>query len=989
MIFNYDDYGNILQNRIYLANPQKNYIGELTNVNSLKVKRLFNGINEVEFVIYEYENDERNEFYDDILEKKLIEVQYMGWFEINQATPTLDEGSPIEYKSVKAVSLESKLINKNIDDINGVFALYDVIDTSKSLLHIISSLTNWSIGHVDNELIGKKRTFSIDTARIYNLLTTDISKSFECIFKFNTYEKTINAYVAEDYGKLTDIVIHGSNVLKSYNRVANGDDIVTRIKVVGGDGLDIRSVNPSRTNYLTNISYFLNEKWMSRGLIDAYDNYNNAYHDSMSSYITNRDLLKSKYQELNALNVQLRNIEMLKKQQEEIQGTHIQMHGGTPPINTPEYEMYLQATNNIALYITQIVDKKVEINSKQAEIDSVQDMLESISETIKMENYFTTEQLDELDEFLIESDTYEDSTFTITDIMTDAEVIDMKIELMNNGNNELKKVSRPQFTDSITINNLFNMIDNADSPISYKELIEDMEEGNLITIIFRDDYYVTARLMQMDIDFDNLKDINVVFSTKSRLDTAEDQLSEMIANADKSSRVISLAKIGYDEASKQRNTVREFMNGALDATTNAMHNNDRVETELGKYGIKNKKWLEDENRYSDYMSWWNQNTLLFSSDGFKTSQAGIGLFTTEGGEKFYGILAPVIVGDLVMTSALKIINEANSVTIDKDGASFIDCDITINKDENTIYISADKGFELVKNGVPQFYIDSNGNAMFRGFISVTNDTNTINIDGEKGIEILKGTEKVLYLDTDGNINMRGNLSVTNNINTVNINGENGFEIVKNSLIEGEEGEKIIYLDTNGDANFLGNVTAKGGKIAGFNFDDDETKHLTGFYYMNPDNGKYMRISPINFRDGDGEVSTRHGSIDLGYCTSMEDYSALIHLRSDGYARFGKVSDIGSSLRFNDFLRWEETSYEKGSDTIVYSQNFRINTDGTVRIKSPDIPKPTKSIDITSDKLTVGFIGGGGTSYDLKRDASGLITKMTSDDGVVIKLSCNL
>ena len=61
-----------------------------------------------------------------------------------------------------------------------------------------------------------------------------------------------------------------------------------------------------------------------------------------------------------------------------------------------------------------------------------------------------------------------------------------------------------------------------------------------------------------------------------------------------------LNKIGYDQASKQRSEVREFMNGSFNATLNRIKSDDNIQTELGEFGIINKKYLPDEDRYSDY-----------------------------------------------------------------------------------------------------------------------------------------------------------------------------------------------------------------------------------------------------------------------------------------------------------------------------------------------------------------------------------------------------
>ena len=743
-----DSNGHFIQNRIFLANPQKRYIGELSGVKEFSKSLNFNNMHEANFKIYEYENGERNEYYDDIIAKKLVEIQYVGWFEVTNVNATQDENSPYEYKQISCLSLENKLVDKNIDDINGVFALYDMSDTEHSLLHIISKLTNWKIGHVDNVLLGKKRTFAIDNAQIYNFLTTDVSKSFECIFVFNTYDKTINAYTLSNYGNLTDIVIHGRNILKGYETVSKGEDIVTKIKVVGGDGLDIRDVNPTATNYLINLDYFLvpisEGGWMTDGTINAYKAYQTAYDNFYTTYTSNRALLKSKLAELTTLNTQLKDLEGLKKAQEEIQGSYIQLYNGTPPIGTAEYTSYLNATNAISSYVTQIAAKKVDIKNKESEISNVRITLDNIGVDLNMSKYFTSAQLDELSDFLTEGDVYEDSTFIVTDTMTEDEKIDMKIELMQNGANELARASQPQFTTTISASNLFSMRDEPDSPISYSTWISQFEVGNLITIKFRDDYYVTARLIKIEIDFDNPSDIQLTFSNKNRLDNSLIQLGEITALAGRTASALSLAKFGYDQASKQVNEVREFINGTLDATLNAVQNNGNQELYIDEFGLHGRKWLPDQNKYGNYQMWLNTNNLLFSSDGFKTTQTAIGLLTAPDGDQFYGVATDVLIGNLILGSKLKIANSSGTYSIDNNGFSAINGIYSVGINPNT----PSEIINIKVNGTKKLYIDvATNELMFNGKLTA----NAINADMINALNIVATSVKSSWVYT-GSLN---------------------------------------------------------------------------------------------------------------------------------------------------------------------------------------------------------------------------------------------
>ena len=99
------------------------------------------------------------------------------------------------------------------------------------------------------------------------------------------------------------------------------------------------------------------------------------------------------------------------------------------------------------------------------------------------------------------------------------------------------------------------------------------------------------------------------------------------------------------------------------------------------------------------------------------------------------------------------------------------------------------------------------------------------------------------------------------------------------------------------------IEATTGEIAGFFFSDEEV--YGGLIYNNPENGKYIRFSPYSSHTGGGEYNTNYGALDLGMVNDDGNINTLIHLRSDGYARFGLVSSSGTSVRFNDFLRYDQ------------------------------------------------------------------------------------
>jgi hypothetical protein len=785
MIFSYDSYNKLKQGKLFLANPQKKYIGVLGGVKQLKFAKSFNNMDEISFSIYKTENELINPFYDKIEEKRLIEFRpHMGWFQIQTVSEKND--GLIPYKEISCLSLENELIGKSIYDINGVYSLYDIATPETSLLHIISQQTGWRIGHVDNALTSKWRTFSIDSEKAYNILMTDISKSFECVFQFNTYDKTINAYTLENLGELTDIFITHKNLLKEYILEGNADKIVTKLKVTGSEGVDIRRVNPTGTNYIINIDYYkvpISEGgWMTDELVNALNNYQSAYDSQISVYNSTLSVLQNLQLNLTNLKSNLVDLQSLQKSQEEIIGSYVDAYNGAPPTYDPVYALYLNAINAKDSYVSQIAMKKNEIKSKETEIDTVKNQLNNISNNLDMALYLNQEQLDELNTFLTENEEYQDSTFVITDTMTDDEITEMELELLSNGVNELARVSKPQPTFEITAKNLYTIQDN-DRVLSYDKWKEKLDVGNLITIRLRKELDVTVRILKIDFDFENLEEISLTLSNKSRLDDDLSVFEEVLADAGRSASALSLNKFGYDQAAKLSSPVREFINGTLNATQNAMQSNDNQELYIDGYGLHMRKWLPDQNKYSDYQAWWANRSLLFSSDGFKTTQMAVGLLNAPDGNQYYGVAAPVLIGDLIVGSRLNISNNSGTYSISDNGFNAVNgiYSVTINPN------APSEIFKIAVNGSNKLYVDTVSNKLiFHGDLHAASGTFSGTVTASK-ISASTITGNTITGGVISGTNISGGSITGTTINATTINGGtiNGVTISSSFINNGD------------------------------------------------------------------------------------------------------------------------------------------------------------------------------------------------------------
>lgn len=208
--------------RIFLCETDKTRICQLETSNTSGVFK-FNAYSELSFEVARIYNDlvsgtsQVNPFYDKIEALRLIELEHIGYFEIQ--TPELSSDGIKEIKIVTANSLEYTLSQKylrklhintgELDSIEVMVAtsrhggansdtikpvvLYDREDQELSLLHIaLQNIPGWTIKNVDASLRTVSRTFDLDRISVYDFLMNEVCDKFNCYILFDTINNEIS-----------------------------------------------------------------------------------------------------------------------------------------------------------------------------------------------------------------------------------------------------------------------------------------------------------------------------------------------------------------------------------------------------------------------------------------------------------------------------------------------------------------------------------------------------------------------------------------------------------------------------------------------------------------------------------------------------------------------------------------------------------------------------------------------------------------------------
>jgi hypothetical protein len=692
---------------IYIADANKNIIGTI-QARELQSDMCFNNISTVSFKVYKYEDRLETANYNYIELMRLVEVTYLGWFQITKADK-VGNGTDYEYIEIEASSLENEATTKTLtsfgqlgtddDEQGGLdrYRLYSIADPDHSILHIWQKkLPSWSIGYVDPMITQEYRTFTNDEVGAYSFLVEEVSKTFECIFQFDTYNQTVNAYKLENIGQVTSIYLSYRNLLKSVKISANFSDIKTVYTVAGGDDngstLGIIEVNPSGNNQITNFSYY--KSWMSAALQSKLDSYQAEYNNRQTAFNNAITTLQTYYTELNNLH------NKLPSDLSSINWTEY----GLDELNT-KYDVY---NNNMALYVgtnnsnytsnynlresvnSEIKVRQLQITAKENQIDALVVLCESL--VLDIHDYLGDELYKELSRYYHE-DTFTDDTFVATEIMSVSEILEMKKDLLAMAQSDLTKRCKPQYQIEVDAVNFTTIPE-------FKEYTDQLNLGNIITLDFGDGVLVESRLLKIHMNWDSPDDFSLTFSSKNRLDGIYEQLSEIQSQSNGVTTAYNISGTGWNTAKNKTSTFSEYMSSTLDLANQKLKNSSNETFIADSTGTKWRKLINGTDNYSPNQMWGVGNGLYLTQNSWQTVSMAIGEGTYNG-QSIYGIWAPLICGDLLLGQNLSIINQSGNFNINNNGFSAVYGNNTVRinpNDPNNI-------FSISVAGSRKFYVD--------------------------------------------------------------------------------------------------------------------------------------------------------------------------------------------------------------------------------------------------------------------------------------------
>ena len=332
--------------------------------------------------------------------------------------------------------------------------------------------------------------------------------------------------------------------------------------------------------------------------------------------------------------------------------------------------------------------------------------------------------------------TYKNNNYK-SDGLTNTELFEYANEFIEVAKKDIYKSATLQHCITATLKNLLVMKE-------FQPIVNYFEVGNWIQVEI-DDVVYRLRLLDYEIDFDDLKNLAITFSDVKKANNSVTDVESILNSAASMATSYGALVKQAGQGKKSSEQLNDWVNKGL--TLTKMKIFDSAENQnitWDNHGLLCKEYLPITDTYDKKQLKIINRGLYLTDDEWQTSKAGIGDFTfynpkSRQMEEAYGVIADTLVGNLILSENVGIYNVSNSVELDERGLT-----ITANGVDNQTVFEIDK-LEEDENGNENLkkllFVDSDGNLVLNGSIRVNSaaDTSVSTLDDIVNTERLTDT----------------------------------------------------------------------------------------------------------------------------------------------------------------------------------------------------------------------------------------------------------
>ena len=348
---------------------------------------------------------------------QVVGMQYVQWPGIGlfvlMEPKTTNEGI-VEMKSCTLYSSEYEFTYKTITLENSAYNFWNPAAPDDTLIgRILERMPSWSVGEIDETLIGRYRVFEDTGQNIYNFLKSTAQEKYGCLIDFDTLNRKIYATAFTSPVATKPVYLSLDNLAKKLDITENTEDILTCLDMNGADGVDIRSVNPLGTNKIYDLGYFLTEEKVGATLAVKWTAWNQAFKEAQTTYFSKTveyALAQAKY---DAQAAKITDLQNELKELETLQSTYVSAEASG-----------IDMSDQLAAVKAQIAAKQAEIDQANAKLTDIQTELSTIfaslttvNQSLAFSNYFTEAERLVIDRYTKE-DAVTDSSFVVPTVNT-------------------------------------------------------------------------------------------------------------------------------------------------------------------------------------------------------------------------------------------------------------------------------------------------------------------------------------------------------------------------------------------------------------------------------------------------------------------------------------------------------------------------------------------------------------------------------------------
>ena len=576
-------------------------------------------------------------------------------------------------------------------------------------------------------------------------------------------------------------------------------------------------------------------------------------------------------------------------------------------------------------------------------------------------------------------DTYKNDNY-ISDGLNNAELFEKALKFIDTAKKDIVKSATLQHTITATLKNLLVMPE-------FSPLLNQFEVGNWLRAKVDGSIY-KLRLIDYEIDFDDLNSLNVTFSDVVYGQNEVSDIESIISQAKSISTSYGAVTRQMEQGKKTTSIIDGWVENGLNVTnTKIVCQADNQTYTSDEHGMLFRKHDPVNNVYDDKQLKLTNSTLAITNDNWETVKSAVGFYyyfdpltnkLTEG----YGVIADTIIGKLVLGEQLGIYNSAGSLTFNHNGFNITNSKNTFNVNPNaTNLLTISKTVNNTTESI--FYVDENGTLHIKGDGSALDITSNNSVTG-LSTRITQNSDNISLIANKNNLGTVLSLKS----DAVKIAWNNISQYVQFDTVSSRAGlsiynsfdKRIVRLDNaglninNSSGNDLMKLNTTGLNLYG-QYDDDNNTYLlmalnsTGqtYYYKIDSNSNPVAVGRIGTNSWSGDSTFRGLHMGLKYGAS---YLAWSHQDTENgnynvkLVYYAADSDRGSEgVHITDTTYLDRTTY--CGSVVWLNENVR-----TIRYSSGDagIYSETNGVSIEG---TTALVKGSDGSFKIEDGAFNL------------------